>query len=241
MSAPRPRLVVRYHAPLLQVLLVCGAALLVLIALWSAFELGRSRAGFDGAAARSERAKLQDRIDVLEDQLRSLHLKLAVYESDSTGQTRERTELSKTIGELQAQVARLSSDVAFYRGVVEQRISGDVVKVQQFHVVAGGQAREFKLRLVLGRPLRPDGTISGKARISIDGTGPDGAPVSYDLMQLAGVPGAELAFSLRYVQTLEQTVTLPAGFVPARSSIELLPARKDAGPVRESFLWTVEN
>jgi len=241
MSAPRPRLVVRYHAPALRALSICGMALVVLVALWSAFEWGRSRAGFDGTAARSEHARLQDRIDGLEEQLRAARLKLAVYESDSTGQSRERTELSRSIGELQAQVARLTSDLAFYRGVVEQRTTTDVVKVQQFHVSAGTAPREFLLRLVLGRPLRPEDSISGRARIIIEGSGADGAPASFDLAQLAGVPGGELPFSLRYVETLQQTVTLPAGFVPARSTVELAPARKGADPVRESFLWTVEN
>src|SRR5262245_35270883 len=113
MSAPRPRLVVRDHVPGRSVLLGFGVLVLVLGAAWSAFEWGRSRAGFDGAAARSERAALKDQIAALEEQMRATRLKLAMYESDSTGQMHERMELSKTIGELQAEVARLTSDVAF--------------------------------------------------------------------------------------------------------------------------------
>ena len=51
----------------------------------------------------------------------------------------------------------------------------------------------------------------------------------------------ELPFNLRYVETLEQAVTLPEGFVPARSTVQLLPSSKGAKEVRETFLWTVEN
>ncbi len=241
MNAPRPRLVVRDHAPARGVLLGAAVLLLVLGAAWVSFEFGRSRAGFDGASARGERAALKNQIATLEEEMRAARLKLAMFESDSTGQLHERTELSKTIGELQADVARLTSDVAFYRGIVEQRTTGDVVKIQQFHVTAGKAEREFQLRLVLGRPLRPEDNVSGKARIAIEGAGADGAPASLDLMQLAGVPGAELSFNLRFVQTLEQAVSLPQGFAPARVTIELLPARKGVNPVRESFLWSVEN
>lgn len=240
MSAPRPRLVVRNHAPGRRALLIVGALLLGVAALLAAFEWGRSRAGFDGASARSERSELNDRISALEDDLRAARLRIAMYDSDTAGQTRERNELSRTIGDLQAQVASLTSEVAFYRGIVEERTSGEVVKIQQFRVSAGTAEREYLLQLVLGRPLRPEGLISGKARISIEGSGADGAPVTYDLPQLADVPGGELSFNLRYVETLEQVVTLPEGFTPARSNVQLVPSRKGTKEVRETFLWTVE-
>lgn len=241
MSTPRPRLVVRNHAPGRRALWILAAMLLVLVAMGAAFEWGRSRAGFDAAAARSEHSDLKDQISTLEEQLRATRLKVAMYETDSAGETREKTELSKTIGELQAEVARLTSDVAFYRGVVEERTTGNVLKIQQFHVAAGPNAREFVLRLVLGRPLRSEDSISGKVNITIEGTGADGMPASFDLAQVGGVTGGELPFSMRYVKTLEQTVQLPEGFAPARINVELTPSRKGENPVRETFVWTVEN
>jgi hypothetical protein len=240
MAAPRPRLVVRNHAPGRRAVWVVAALVVIVAASLGAFEFGRSRAGFDGAAARSERARLQDRISALEEELRAARLKLAMYDSDNAGSTRERTEVAKTIGELQAEVARLTSDVAFYRGVVDERAAPEVVKIQQFRIVAGKAEREFLLRLVLGRPLRPEDSITGKARITVEGTGTDGSAASYDLAAL-GVPSGELPFSLRYVVTLEQAVTLPANFAPGRTTVELVPARKGVNPVRETFIWTVEN
>jgi hypothetical protein len=234
-------MVVRNHAPGRRALLIGGVVLLVLVAMLAVFEWGRSRAGFDGVAARRERAQLNDQVSALEDELRSARLKLAMYDSDTAGQTSERNELSRTIGDLQAEVARLKSDVAFYRGIVEERTSGDVIKVQQFQVKAGAGEREFMLRLVLGRPLRPEDLVTGKVRITIEGTGADAAPASFDLAQVGGVPNGELSFSLRYVETLEQAVTLPEGFVPTRSTVQLVPSRKGAKEVRETFLWTVEN
>ena len=88
MSTPRPRLVVRNHAPGRRALVIAGAVLLLLVALWSAFEWGRSRAGFDGAAARRQRSELKDQIGTLEDELRGARLKLAMYDSDMAGQTK---------------------------------------------------------------------------------------------------------------------------------------------------------
>ncbi|MEJ0100162.1 MAG: DUF6776 family protein [Pseudomonadota bacterium] len=240
MSAPRPRLIVRNHAPGRRALWWLAGLLIVAAVIAGAFELGRYRAGFDGAAARTERAGFKDKIAALEEELRTARLKLAMFDTESAGQGHERTEFSKTIGELQAEVARLNSDVAFYKGVVEDRSTPEVVKVQQFHVGAGKGEREFVLRLVLGRPLRPEDLITGKARMTIEGSNADGSAASYDLAAL-GVEGGELSFSLRYVETLEQAVRLPAGFTPSRTTVELAPARKGVNPVRETFLWTVDN
>ena len=241
MSAPRSRLVVRTHAPGRHAAKVSGLVVLGVALLFGAFEFGRGRAGFDGGAARSERAGLKDQVTALGEEARALRLKIAMYETERAGQVHERTELSKNIGELQAEVARLTSDVAFYRGVVEEKTSGDVVKIQQFRVNNGKAEREFLLKIVLGRPLRPEDTTTGKARIAIEGTGADGQPATLDLAATAGLAGGELPFNFRYVETLEQAVRLPAGFMPARSTVELLPTRKGVNPVRETFIWTVEN
>jgi hypothetical protein len=231
---------VRNHAPGRRALWIAAAMVLLIGALLAAFEWGRARAGFDGASARRERSELNDRIAALEDDLRAARLRIAMYDSDTAGQTRERDELSRTIGDLQAEVARLTSDVAFYRGIVEERTSGEVVKIQQLRVGPGTAEREYVLRLVLGRPLRPEDLISGKARISIEGSGANGESASLDLAQLADVPGGELSFNLRYVETLEQPVVLPEGFTPARCNVVLVPSRKGAKEVRETFVWTVE-
>lgn len=230
----------RNHAPGRRALLVLGALAAAVVAVLGAFEFGRYRAGFDGAAARAERARYEDRIAELEEQARASRLKLAMFENEGAGQLRERTELARTIGGLQAEVAQLNSDLAFYRGVVEGRTTTEVVKIQQFHVSAGKAAREFTLRLVLGRPLRPEDTVSGKARITIEGNAADGSPASLDLAAL-GVEAGELSFSLRYVETLEQVVVVPAEFTPARTTVELVPARKDMKSVRETFIWKLEN
>ncbi|HXS31256.1 MAG TPA: DUF6776 family protein, partial [Steroidobacteraceae bacterium] len=155
-------------------------------------------------------------------------------------QAREREELARTIGGLQADVARLTRDLAFYRGVVGESANAPVVRVQQLRITRGPSADEYVLHLVLGRPLRPEDTVSGKARLTVEGaSGPNA--ISLDLAQISGIASGELAFSYRYLQPLEQPVKLPAGFAPARVTVELVAARKGVNPVRESFLWTVEN
>lgn len=235
-----PRLVVRTYAPLRRVLLIGGGLVIGLLALYIAFEWGRSRAGFDGAAAREQRSDLRRQISDLKSQLKEQRLQLARFETERVGQTRERTELEKTIGSLQADKARLTSDLAFYRGIAGGNTGTEVMKIQQFEVLRGPGQNAYVLRLVLGRPLRAEDLLTGKVRITVEG-GTLAEPRNLDLAALAGIEGGELSFSYRYTETLEQPVVLPAGFTPLRTTVELAPARRGVNPVRESFIWTVQN
>jgi hypothetical protein len=210
------------------------------LALYAAFEWGRGNAGFDSRSARVEEGQQRERIRELEADNRRQRLQLAAGETQRVGQAREREDLARAIGALQADVARLTRDLAFYRGVVGESANAQIVRVQQLHIERGKAPSEFTLHLTLGRPLRPEDFVSGKVRITFEGSAGGGA-ATLDLSQIADVPGGELTFSYRYLQTLDQAVKLPAGFVPARITIELQPARKGVNPVRETFLWTVEN
>lgn len=234
------RLVVRSYAPLRRAFLIAAGVVMAGLSLYAAFEWGRGNAGFDSRSARAEEGDLREQIRELEVQNRRQRLELAAGETQRVGQAREREELARTIGDLQADVARLTRDLAFYRGVVGEAANAAVVRVQQLRVTRGKTPGEFDLHLVLGRPLRPEDLVSGKARVSIEGS-VGATPTTLDLAQVSDAPGGELSFSYRYVQTLDQAVKLPAGFVPARVTVELQPSRKGVNATRETFLWTVEN
>ncbi|MGC4029604.1 MAG: hypothetical protein QM696_12065 [Steroidobacteraceae bacterium] len=239
MTNPVPRLVVRTYAPLRRYLIIGGSVLIAAVALYAAFEWGRLNAGYDSRAARAQIGELHDQVRKLEADNRRQRLQLASQETERAGQTRERAELSKAIGDLQAEVGRQAQDLAFYRGVVGESLQADVVRIQQFRVTRGAQPGEYLLKLVLGRPLRPDDVVSGTVKMTFEGT-TAATPVNLDLAAVSDVTDGTLDFSYRYIETLEQAIRLPAGFQPARTTIELQPARKGANPVRQTFLWTVE-
>jgi hypothetical protein len=239
MSHP-PRLVVRQHAPVRLLLIIGGALLLAAGLAWLAFEWGQRRAGFDGSAARTQYADLLAQIEALERDARPLRLKLAMYETERVGQSRERAELSRAIGELQADVARLESELVFYKGVVGDKTPGEVMKIQKFAVGRDVTTGLYTLRLVLDRPLGLQDPIAGKIRITVEGTRA-GAEASLDLATLLDPPEAELGFSYRLVQPIDRRFSLPAGFTPARTTVELTPARKGVNPVRETFIWNVQD
>lgn len=231
---------VRSYAPAWRWLWRGVTLLLVALALIAAFEFGLYKAGFEAVQAQAARSALQSQIDQLQQTQHQLRLQLATAEEARVAQVRERAELARSIGELQAQVERQQQDVEFYRGLVAQpsQVAHVPVRVQQFHITAESQAQRFVLRFTLDRLTQPEQAISGTLAITVDGT-QNGAPATIGLATLTG--GADhLPFDFRYYAHMDQVITLPAAFKPASVTVEVQPARKGVNSYRQTFIWEVD-
>ena len=233
------RLVVRSESSR-QWLLLLAAVLLIGLAAYLMFEFGRKSAGFDAVQAATQRAELRNRIDELEQAQREQRVQRAADEEARLAQVRERSEVSRTIGELQAQLARAQQDLQFYRGIANpQGAKTPTVGVLQFAIVAVAAAeRRYSLRFSLNRESRVEETITGNVVISIDGER-SGAAASVDLVAMTDQHIKQIPFSFRYFTSIEQPITLPADFKPERVTVEVRPARKGVAPYRKTFVWNL--
>ncbi len=233
------KLVVRSHAPARRLVLLASTVLFGAVALYLSFELGHQKAGFDGIRAAQLRAGLQGRIDAQEQAIREMRVQLAAAASAQVSEVRERSELSRTIGELQAELARAQQDLEFYRAIANPLAAGKQasVRVQQFRVLtADAAARSYTLRFALNRPTRPEESTAGTLGVTIDGER-SGAGASLALAALTADRIRELPYSFRYYTNMEQLVTLPPGFKAERVTIEIRPAQKSIAPYRQTFVW----
>lgn len=233
------RLVVRSESSR-QWLLLLAAVLLIGLAAYLMFEFGRKMAGFDAIQAASQRAELRNRIDELEQSQRETRVQRAGDEEARLAQVRERSEVARTIGDLQAQLARAQQDLQFYRGIANPQAARTLtVGVQQFAIVAVAAAdRRYSLRFSLNRESRVEETIAGNVIITIDGER-SGAAASVDLVAMTDQHIKQIPFSFRYFASIEQPITLPADFKPERVTVEVRPARAGVAPYRKTFVWTL--
>jgi hypothetical protein len=234
------KMVVRTYAPVRRWVTLAILLLLLGLAFYVMFELGRYKAGYDALQAASQRDGLRQQIDRLERTQRELRVQLAAAEEARLGEGRERAEVARTIGELQAQVARDQQEMGFYKGLVAQpgQQAADAVQVQQFRIATLPGEQRFALRFSLSRTQRPEEAVNGTLAITIDGTR-EGAAASVDLAALTGGKN-ELAFNFRYFAAIEQPVTLPGDFRPDHVTIEVRPGRKGVAPYRQTFVWSVD-
>jgi hypothetical protein len=231
--------VVRARAPALRTVLTIAAVLVGLFALYVVYELGRYDAGYDRQAVAQQRTELEVRIEHLEKENRAMRTQLAELDTFRVGRAHEQAEVAKTMGELQAQVAQQSQELAFYRGVVAQGAASIGIKIEQLRITAADHPGVYNLHFSLVRSGRVETDASGTLSLGLDGSA-DGAAKSFDLPGLTGGRTHELHFSFRYFQDVDQQLTVPGYFKPEQLQIEVRSNKKDVPPLSQSFLWTVE-
>jgi hypothetical protein len=234
-----PKLVVTTYAPTRRWVTIVLLVLLIAGGIYGMFEFGRYRAGFDAPNAWKERHKLEAEIEAREATIQELRAKVAQLESSTVGQTREREEVQRTIGDLQAQVARANQELAFFRGIVTQNANSAEVKIQQARMVATAAANKFRIRVSLVQPMKPDTVVSGVVILSVDGE-VDGKPGRADFATLSGGKRREIPFTFRFLENIEEEITLPPGMKPEQLLVEVRSNRRGAAPVQQSYVWSVD-
>ena len=215
-----------------------GGLLAGAFAAWFAYGAGQRAAGHDAAEETRRRGLLEDQLGRLEAENERLHARVAELETSRRLDRDAYSEIERTLGELQSQLARQSDDLAFYRSIVSPADGIQGLRIQRLDVRAGAGPREYVLRLTLVQAMRHESIVSGLAQVTIAGV-QGAAPARLTLGELLGRPRAQLPFSFRYFQALEQVVTLAEGFEPYETEVSL-SSNKVSGPVRQSFPWKVD-
>ncbi len=238
------KVVIRTYAPARRGLIISVLAVVGLLTAYLLFEFGRSRAGYDNLASLRARAELREEIKRRDAVIRDLRRMAAEFQTVTAGQAQERSEVSRTIGELQAQVARQSQELAFYKGIVVKEANKAEVAIQQLRVTpaANGPDR-YVVRLTLVQPTRPDTIVTGSVLLSLEGQQPgqpDGKTTRLDLAALTGGLTREIPYSFRYFENMDPEIVIPAGFRPDRLTVEIRSSRRGVEPVVQTILWSVE-
>lgn len=234
-----PKLVVTTYAPTRRWVTIVLLLLVVVGAVYGMFEFGRYSAGHDAIAAFKDRRELEAQMEARDATILDLRAKIAQLESSTVGQTREREEVQRTIGELQAQVARANQELAFFRGIVTQNANSAEVKIQQARMVATAAANKFRIRVTLVQPMKPDTVVSGVVILSVDGE-VDGKPGRADFATLSGGKRREIPFTFRYLENIEEEITMPPGMKPEQLLVEVRSSRRGSTPVQQSYVWSVD-
>ncbi len=235
----KPSVVIRTHAPVRRLIVWGAVPLIGLFALYVVYELGRYDAGYDRLAVAQARTELEVQIERLEKSNRELRTHLAELDTIRIGRAREQAEVSRTIVDLQAQVARQTQELAFYRGIVAEGAVGVGAKIQEVRISRGPKANQFILHLALVRSVRPDNLAAGSIAVSVEGQSA-GAAATVDLGALTAGKLRELPYSFRYFQNFDQAVALPEGLKPDHVSIEVRSSHKDVAPITQTFPWSVD-
>ena len=232
-------LVVRQRAPALRWTLLGAAVLVGLFAFYVVYELGRYDAGYDRQAVAQQRTELEVQIEHLENTNREMRTKLAELDTIRVGRAHEQAEVARAMGDLQAQVARQSQELAFYRGVVAQGAAPLGVKIEQLRVTAGTPRHLHRAPVA--------GALRARREL---GRGHRAAQSRWHRRRRRQVArsrrphrrqGARAALQLPLLPDPRPGDQVPLAFKPEQLSVEVQASRQDIAPLSQTFLWNVES
>jgi hypothetical protein len=212
---------------------------LVLATLAGVYAIGRAQATFDGRAAIADEAGLRAALTARETEVAKLRREVAELDTLKVAQERERQEVSRTIGELQAEVARQSQQLEFLRGVVGRAGPAAEVTIRQVRVIASAAPGRYRLRIALAQPGRPDRTVAGSVRVGVEGQR-GGRTVRLDLREVTAQRVAQLPYRFQYFENIEVEIVLPNGFSPERVVVDVRPAGRNVPPAAQTVLWSID-
>jgi len=218
-------------------LLPAAAALAVALAFGLGYQRGQLAAGLDAAQLARERSELEDKVARLESGNSALTAKVAELEMARRLDRDAYGQIERTLGDLQSRLSRQSDDLAFYKSIVSPADGVQGLRIQRFEVRPAAGAREYEIRVTLIQAMRQDSVVSGLAQVIVHGTQGD-RPAHYSVGELIGKPRAQLPFSFRYFQTVDQAVTLPEGFEAFEAEVQVRSGKLKT-PLQQRFAWKV--
>jgi len=226
------------RSPLVGWLVLGGAVFVVALLIGIAYNRGQASAGLQAAQVALERRELTAKADRLERQNARLNARVAELEMARKLDREAYGQVEKTLGELQSQLSRQTDDLAFYKSIVSPADGVQGLRIQRFEVLPGAEPREYQLKLTLIQSMRHESVAAGLAQIVVHGMQGD-RPARFSVGELLGRPKAQLPFSFRYFQTIEQAVTLPEGFQAFEVEVQVRSS-KLRSPVQQSFPWKAD-
>jgi hypothetical protein len=218
-------------------LLPLAAAGIGALLLGLSFAAGRQSGSADLPAVQRENSALRERSAELEERNATLEARVTELDMARKVDREAYGQIEQTLGDLQSQLARQGDDLAFYRSIVSPEDGVQGLRIQRFEVERGEAEREYRLRLTLIQAMRHESTAAGLANVILHGV-EDGRPARYSVGDLLERPRAQLPFSFRYFQTVEQAVTLPEGFEPFEAEVQVRSSKLRT-PLQQTFAWKV--
>lgn len=206
-----------------------------LIVLYLAFETGRYVAGYNVISALHERTRLTADIGRLKAANRALQGRVVALQTLGAEHQREDEVVTRTLSELQGQIALQSEKLAFYRGVVAQGTPPIGLRIGEVRLSPGKLPLHFTVNIALLRADRPDGNVSGTLSLSVNGRGTNGATLT-DPMLTGSRSG--LAYQFRYYQELTESLVLPPGFKPSQLTVTVRSSRRNIAPLTQTYPWS---
>lgn len=216
-------------------MVIFSTVLIGLACLVVGFALGYNQVTAD----RGEHARAVNELGTAQAKLERLEAELIDAQLNADVQREANGTLRESLTAEHQKSARLSEEVAFYKGLMSPSSLAKGLQVAELEVVPDEDPGQYRYQLLLTQVALRRSFIAGEVRIDIIGgfsenvAEEDQAVLS--LTELTKLKTYPLKFRFRYFQDLAGRLTLPDGFVPVRVLVTANQNGKE--PLQVNFPW----
>jgi FtsZ-binding cell division protein ZapB len=185
-------------------------------------------------------ARLQsgmDRVGMLEMERNELKRELAMLKQTAEVDREALAAVREQIKTFQDERLKMEEELAFLRGIVSTSSKKRALRVQNFKLEAGLEARQFVYKFSVSQVINSGTVVKGRIEITITGL-QDGEARQFTLEKLSKENISSHKMRFRYYQNIEGTIHIPEGFEPATILIDVKPSSTKLEPVSESYDWS---
>jgi hypothetical protein len=221
-----------------EVWLVVGVGTLLLaLAAYLVFQLGRQQGGAELRQLQRQRGLLDQQVEQQQGELMALREQLAVLQRASEIDRQASLEVRDDFARVQGELLGLRKELDFYRGIVSPGEAEPGLRIQSFHLEPASQDGAFLYDLTLTQVRRNERFVTGVVEIEVEGV-EDGLTKRLPFATLVAGDGKVLKFRFRYFQRFAGKIQLPDRFQPRRVTIRLSPRGKgQPAGVEQTLEW----
>ncbi|RDH83104.1 MAG: hypothetical protein DIZ80_12670 [endosymbiont of Galathealinum brachiosum] len=225
------------HHPHLWLGAAVAGVLIICMVVWSAFQYGRSVAGFDQSDYDQQievlQISLNEQTARKEDALRE-NARLSRgsdIQKDASSQVRE------TLTACEEDALKMKEELTFYHNVVTPRKSKREIQVNKV-VFSAGENGAYNYKVVLIQVGRHDTVQRGYVELSFNVRKADGTEVRLDLPTVSiGKAVKRQKFGFKYFQNFEGGIRFPEGSEPLSLHIKAQPKSAKVPRLNKEYAW----
>lgn len=230
------KLVIKQHRPLRRALLVvacvCGGLLALAITVdyghWTSIATAMVKTGRKGSLLEEVR-QLRDENTALQYEMTRM---IRTAEINKYSRRNDHVELV----ELQARLAAVNREIAFYRDVLGQTEVETKTRVKGVQLTRLADDGRYSYRLVLTHVDKDNKLAEGSLRIQLKGE-QGGTERALKFAEFTDTGPRNLSFKFKHFRLFEGTIRLPEGFVPRELQVAVQNTSPTRAAVTETYDW----
>jgi len=209
-------------------------------ALWSIYNYGRYRAGFDRIAEKKERRVLQQTIEKLEDQIADYRARVVRFESSKKVDQYAKDAVEETLARNEAESQELREELEFYRTIVSPSKGRQGMHIHDFQLTQGLKGGyNYSLTVIhIQGPRKHHRQSDGKIKMSVEGK-QSGVVKKLGFANISSKKRSSIRYRFKYFAHFEGKLSLPKDFRPQTVEIEIIPRQKSITGDSKKIKWPV--